>query len=156
MKNRKILLILLSSLFLSGCFRFTSKNNNQINDAVSSIEQEINHSYDEIKDSTIFWSAIFNQPESNYYVYLYSITCMHCNSIKNQMIEKAITSPIKIYFIVSSPEHNISDLIDKYEIIDNLNDLYIKGYPSLLKLNNKKVVLNLAGTTLIRAELNLN
>lgn len=117
--------------------------------------QKITHSYDEIADKKIYWSNIFSQKEDQYYVYLYSTSCTHCNSIKDAIIEYALEEYHTIYFVSSSAEHNLSDVVDKYAIVDSLDELYIRGYPSLLKLEENVVTLNLAGVRDIIDELNL-
>ena len=148
--KRKLLLIPFSTVLLTGCFSFFPKQE-EIKEEKT--KQEITHSYDEVESLTIFWSEIFKQSESEYYVYLYSETCSHCNSIKDLMIEYALTQKTTIYFIKSSSEHNLSDIASTG--VNNLSDLYIRGYPSLLKLKDKTVISNLAGVTPIKTELGI-
>ncbi len=117
--------------------------------------QKITHNYDEIVDMKIYWSSIFSQKEDHYYVYLYSTSCTHCNSIKDAIIEYALEETSNIYFVSSSAEHNLSETVDKYAIVDSLDELYSRGYPSLLKLEEHVVTLNLAGVRDIIDELDL-
>ncbi len=137
------------TLIISGCnSQFPPENNNQP-------EQEIieEHDYHEVEHLRIFWSEIFKQSGDTYYVYLYSETCSHCSSIKNVMIDKALKDDETIYFVSSSFEHNIADTGSTG--VKEISKLYIRGYPTLLKLEEKTVVLNVSGTVLIREELNL-
>lgn len=148
--NHKILFIPLASIILTGCVSFLPKKEESREDKTI---QEIHHEYDEISDIKIFWSDIFKQSDNEYYIYLYSTTCSHCNSIKDEMIEFALNSTTPIYFIQSSSEHNIAELGTIN--VKELSSLYIRGYPTLLKVTNKEVILNIAGVAPIKAELHL-
>ena len=153
MKSFRILSILISPILLSGCFSLTPPK--QKEEKEEPTKQEINHTYDEIKDLKIYWNDIFKQPFNSYYVYLYSETCSHCNSIKNEMIEFALDAIEKIYFISSSAEHVLRETIDPFQRIESLDDLAIRGYPTLLKLEEKVVIKNIAGVKDIKRELSL-
>ncbi len=149
-----IYIFLISQItLLSSCVSLSITHSNEQNEERK--EQVIEHSYDEISHLKIYWSTIFVQEEDNYYVYLYSVTCSHCNSIKNEMIEYALLEQEKIYFVSSSAEHVLTQEVNKYEQIDSLDDLKIKGYPTLLKLENHIVKKNLAGAKEIREELRI-
>ena len=134
---------------------YSTHMSNPISSSSPSSVSEISHSYDEVSYRKIYWSNIFTRPEDNYYVYLYSLTCSHCASIKNQMIEYTLSNVSTIYFIESSPEINIDSKIDCVNV-ESLNDLTIKGFPTLLVLDNHVVTKNLAGTKLILDELGVS
>ena len=137
------------SMLIGGC------TSNATTQEATQPKQEVieEHDYHEVEHLRIFWSEIFKQSGSTYYVYLYSETCSHCNSIKNIMIDKALKDDETIYFVSSSFEHNIADTGSTG--VKEISNLYIRGYPTLLKLEEKTVVLNVSGTILIREELNL-
>ena len=134
--------------------QYSARISNTISSSSPSPISEISHSYDEVSNRKIYWSNIFTRPEEHYYVYLYSLTCSHCASIKNQMIEYALSDVSPIYFVESSPEINIDSKVDSVNV-STLEDLSIKGFPSLLVLDNHVVTKNLAGTILILDELGI-
>ena len=117
-------------------------------------EEEKKREYSEISQLKILWKDIFNQQENIYYVYLYSLYCSHCNAIKNFMIESALSGNKKIYFIQASGEHVINEEKAKEISVDSLEDLAIRGYPTLLELKNKIVTKNVAGETAIKSVVN--
>ena len=153
MRHAKLLFLGLSPLLLSGCVSLSLNLDKEKDEGRT--EQVINYSYEDVKEYKIYWNDIFKQPYDLYYVYLYSSTCSHCNSIKNDMIEYALGENETLFFVSSSAEHVINENIDKFEHIDSLENLAIKGYPTLLKLEQKVVVKNLAGTKDITTELNI-
>ena len=153
MKIFKPFLILFTPILLSSCFSVVQIQDDSPKE--DKTEQVINHSYDEVGEYRIFWNDIFKQPFDLYYVYLYSPTCAHCNSIKNEMIEYVLGDNQHLFFISSSAEHNISDNVNPNQHIDSLENLYIKGYPTLLKLTEKVVTKNIAGVKEIKQELSL-
>ena len=121
-------------------------------------EESINkdHSYDEIEDYKIEWNSLFSLAKTHYFVYFYSVHCGHCEQIKNQIIEYSLTHIEEFFFleytseipVITNPEQTIG--------VDNLENFGIRGTPSLVEIENKKVVLNLSGTNDILSFLNLS
>ena len=151
---RKILLLMATPFFLTGCF-FQKEENTQGFEKKNEEELVVERSYDEIAEYRIFWSDIFKQCNELYYVYLYSLTCSHCRSIKNEMIDYGVKQTLPIYFVESSPEHSIGEKFDKNSPVFSIESLLIRGYPTLLRLEENVVVYIAEGTKEIFTELKI-
>lgn len=165
-KRKNQISLIISAIYLSsilcscGSFKKTSQTSSPMNDSESYLTNTtttgalINHDYREINHLRIFWSQIFLVEEDNYYVYLFSPTCSHCNQIKNRMIEYALNPTIPLYFVQESTSVEINDSKANDLNVDNLDDLGIRGYPTLLNLVNHAVIKHLSGVTQILNEIN--
>ena len=130
-----------------------SKSTSQIGSKVSQ-EEVVNHEYSEVVKYTIIWESIFEQEKDKYFVYFYSLTCSHCASLKNDIISYALKSK-NLYFVQASEDVHISeDITDSIGAIST-NDLAIKGYPSLIEIDQKVCVSIASGTQEIISKLNL-
>ncbi len=147
MKLNKFILSLVP-IFLFGCSE--SEPRQEIN------EEEIipvQHEYSEVSDYELTRETIFDVDESNYYVYFYSLTCSHCEELKNFIIEKALNRG-DIYFVKGTSKDQITNDPKKSIGAENHGDIWILGYPSLLKISDQKCSKNLAGISQIKSELN--
>lgn len=113
---------------------------------------ELSHEYAEISDYELTWDSMFDVESEKYYVYIYSMTCSHCEELKDFIISKAIDRG-DIYFIKGSSKDQLTNDSKKLIGAENPGDIYILGYPSLLQISNHKCTKNLAGTTQIKTEL---
>ena len=149
----KKFLLIIPFLFLTSC---VEQNPNLSFSSISSvsISLEIEHEYSEITDYRINWDEIFNVGKDNYYVYLFSITCSHCSSIKNKIIEFAINNK-DIYFVEDCGEIIFKNDVNYTIGLTSTENLAILGFPSLLKITNKILTKNVAGTEKIITELKL-
>lgn len=136
----KIFLILIIPL-LSSCggnyISLSSKIDNTNNESV-------NHDYPEIKQYKIEWNDIFIQAKTNYFVYFYSLTCSHCASLKNKIIEYALLNK-NVYFCSNSEEVKITKNIENTIGKNDIKSFAILGFPSLVKVEKSYCVLNIAG-----------
>lgn len=114
---------------------------------------EADHEYFEVEDMYINWSDILVQNNNTYYVYIYSTTCNHCKELKNWIIEKALERG-DIYFLKGSNEIEIKTDVSQTIGATNVKDIAILGYPTLLKIDNKTLVKNVAGNSQILSLLN--
>ncbi len=146
---KKLLILIFFSLLLNSCSLFSKDNTSMKNDGVSN---EIQHSYSEIKNKKLAWNYLFFDSDTPYYVYCYSLTCSHCNKIKNKVIEHALQND-NFYFYEDSSLTCFSDEIDKTIGVNDIKYLFIKGFPSLLKIEEKKLLKNLCGEDAIINEL---
>lgn len=147
MKLNKIILFLIPIL-LFGCDE--SEPRKELN------EEEfipVQHEYSEVSDYELTRETIFDVDETNYYVYFFSLTCSHCEELKNFIIEKALNRG-DIYFVKGTSKDQITNDINKLIGAENPGDIWILGYPSLLKISNQKCSKNLAGISQIKSELN--
>lgn len=139
----------MSSILLSSCSVFSSSSSQS---STKQISEEINHTYSEIKNKKLTWNYLFFDAESPYFVYCYSLTCSHCNSIKNKIIEYALKVE-NFYFYEDSLLTKFSDDIDSTIGISSSENLAIKGFPTLLKIEQSKLTKNIYGEGSIFNEL---
>jgi len=112
------------------------------------------HDYKEVAAFSIAWEGLFFVAEPDYYVYVYSPGCSHCQAIKDEVIDYALHQPpIPLYFVLadasipkgSSPEKNMG--------ATTLEEVVIAGWPSLLEIKTAILIKYLLGTVAIRSEL---
>lgn len=123
------------------------------NSSISVVKEvQINHNYDEISEYELVWESIFDVTNSIYYVYFYSTGCSHCEELKSFIVETALERG-DIYFVKGTSRDQITSDTKKLIGAENPGDIWILGYPSLIKISNQKVTKNLAGVSQIKAEL---
>ena len=152
--NSSIIIAFFASL-LSGCsLKSPSQPISSINNSFSNPDSAlINHEYSEINYLKIFWSQIFLVDLTDYYVYLYSLTCSHCAQLKNAIIEYALYNVYPIYFVQESSSVVIDEVKASKINVTNIDELGIRGFPTLLSLKNKTVIHQYVGVTPIKNEL---
>ena len=133
---------------MTGC----SLQEKQSETTIDEVVIPISHEYSEVSDYELTWETIFNVDEENYYVYIYSTTCTHCEELKNYIIEKALNRG-DIYFVKGSSKDQVTTDTKKLIGAENPGDIYILGYPSLLLILSHKCTKNLAGSPQIKSEL---
>lgn len=113
----------------------------------------VNHDYSEISDYRIIWNNIFNIDSNDYFVYFYSRNCSHCEKLKNWVIEKRLNGT-EIYFIEDSKDIILVKDV-KFTIgASSAEKIGILGFPSMLKITNHLIEINVAGEEQIKTELN--
>jgi len=144
----KYRILLLSFTILTGC----SLQEKQSETTIDEVVIPISHEYSEVSDYELTRETIFDVDEDNYYVYIYSTTCTHCEELKNYIIEKALNRG-DIYFVKGSSKDQVTTDSKKLIGGENPGDIYILGYPSLLLISSHKCTKNLAGSPQIKSEL---
>ncbi len=120
-------------LFIPLLFSCSNDNNEEDQPSIK------HHSYEEISDKMIGWDEVFKKGD-NYCVYFFSMTCKYCDSIKDEVIDVALTHKTSIYFCNDS--HIVTDRYLDVEStigITDINDFCIKGFPSIIKINLQAV-----------------
>lgn len=120
----------------------------------SEISHITNHNYSEINQYKISWKNTFSQAKTSYFVYFYSLTCSHCEQLKNDIIEYALDNQ-NIYFCQNSEEIIISEDVYSTIGISSYEHLSILGFPSLIYIDNGILKSNIAGVPNIKIVLNL-
>lgn len=108
-----------------------------------------NHSYQEVENREIIWSDIFNVMSSDYLVYVYSAYCGHCLSIKNLVIGTALCEIEEIYFVTYSSEVVIAQDVENTIGVASVDAIWIRGYPTLLRIYDGILIMNIAGASAI-------
>lgn len=101
------------------------------------------------------WIDLFAHTEELYLVYVYSDTCMHCLSIKDQIEEFADTSIIPFYFVQYTDEIPIGTNVEITIGVTSVEECFIKGTPTLILIENGAVSFNIAGTEIILETIDL-
>lgn len=155
MKQKIINLFLPAVAALTGCFPLRNSSASSIDNFSSSgIIYERNYDYTEITDKLILWDDALYMPINSYYVYFFSKTCSHCERMKNSIIPIIIEQQ-NFYACESARNHVISmdaeNNVGKRDI-----DLTIRGYPTLIFVQQGILKLNIAGENKIIDYLNSN
>ena len=146
MKLFKFAIFIPSILSLFGCVE-----NIQEESIKNSVLPE-EHDYKEIQKYYLSVEGIFDVENDQYYAYFYSLTCSHCQELKDFIIEKGLERH-DIYFIQSSANDQFTTDPNLVINAENPGDIYILGYPTMLKIEDKKVTKNLVGNEEIIKEL---
>lgn len=102
------------------------------------------YDYSDVSHLHICWDDIFEINDAQYFVYIYSNTCGHCQEIKQEIISYALKHE-SIYLIKFN--NNIPIINDRNQVIgkDKVEDLGIVGTPSMFLINNHIVEANYVG-----------
>lgn len=146
MKPLNFITLTLASMTLFGCVNETKESK------IENIIIPTERSYKEVLDYQLTLETIFDVDSDCYYTYFYSETCSHCQILKDFIIEKALERG-NIYFINSSSKDQFTTDPNLVIFAENPGDIYILGYPTMLKIEDKKVTKNLVGNEEIIKEL---
>ena len=132
----KLLFLLLTPL-LVGCHQEEIDN---------TIEEDLNAlDYSDFKDLYLEWKNLFSPAKSQYFVYIYSNSCGHCEHIKKEVLEFVSVDKESFYLIKFNSEiptkNNVAETIGK----EKVEEIYILGTPTLLAVTNWSLSLNIAG-----------
>ena len=97
-----------------------------------------------VVDNSIEWPNILNQEENNYIIFFYSETCAYCHEMQEEVIDFAITCPLKTYFL-DAVENDVPIDSDKKIGVSNYEEASINGTPSILEVENATIVANISG-----------
>ena len=130
--------LFLLSILLIGC------SNNANESSYEEIES-IQYDYQDVEDSHIIWDELLNF-DDQYLVYIYSVTCGHCNQIKQDILSFYFLNKVTMYFVsydksipvISSPETNIGK--------GNIEEIGIAGTPTLFEIKDKIIINCFTGT----------
>ena len=105
----------------------------------NAIEQE-----EYINNHEILWLDVLKQEENNYLVFIYSETCGHCHDMMDEIIDFAKSEILPTYFI-NTQNYEVPIFKEIKENIASIDELGILGTPSILEIENKVVIRNIAG-----------
>jgi len=111
---------------------------------VDTANKKTNEDYKIVQEHQISWPDILNQKENNYIVFIYSETCGYCHDMIDEIVDFATSDILVTYFVNSSTSK--ATISEDYEIgITDINDLSIKGTPSIVEVLDKMVIANVPG-----------
>lgn len=149
MKTLLKITFLITSLLIGGCNSSSTSSRRRTEPSFSSSQ---NYDYKMVNDRIIFWSNIFSINKENYCVYFFSKTCSHCSSLKSFIIEYALSHE-NIYFVEASEQTIFLEDVSATIGLSSIEGFGILGYPSLIKISDKIITLNIAGVFEIKNEL---
>ena len=128
---KKLFLFPLMTVFLVSC-----ANENKV------VAEE--HDYSDVSHLLICWGDIFKIKDRQYFVYIYSETCGHCQEIKQDIISYALNHD-SFYFIKFNS--GIPIINDRNIVIgkDKVEELGIVGTPSMFLITDHIVEVNYVG-----------
>ena len=149
MEKLRKLLFLLPILFLCSCRGEEEPVNTGF---VFDWTSNGTYAYSQVMDKTILYSNIFGIDREDYYVYFFSKTCSHCNDLKEFIIPLALERG-NLYFVEANDQITIIKDASITIGISGIENFGILGYPSLVKIEEKVVIKNIAGINPIKNEL---
>ena len=130
---KKLFLIL--TLFLNSCSFYTTRDRT--------------YDYHDVQEYTISINDLFNAAKVGYFVYFYSQSCFHCESIKEAIIKFCLDEIYPTYFIEYDKQITICSNIENTIGVTVIEDLCILGTPTLIELYQGKIIKNIAGSSSI-------
>ena len=99
----------------------------------------------EYPDSFIAWGGLFDKTEESYFVYIFAYDCYYCNELKSKVVDFYNKSQVHVYFCEYSKSIPIDHNIEATIGLSNIDNMFIKGTPTLILIKNKSVTFNVAG-----------
>lgn len=137
MKPFLFFIVLLSSI--SAC----SSNYSSPLTSQNSLNTSFN--YDSFIDNKIDYNELFSISKKGYFVYIYSLNCLHCKNIKDVVLTY-LNDHQESFFLLEYIK-DIPFLDDTSSTIGKDDYLYfgIKGTPTLIYIYNRKIEMNISG-----------
>ena len=102
--------------------------------------------YDMFQNKMIEFENLFSSEVIDYYIYIYSPNCGHCESIKQDVLE-VVSLRDNIALLEFSEVIPISTSIDSTIGASNVSDISILGTPTMLEIYKNVLVQNVAGAS---------
>lgn len=93
----------------------------------------------------IKWADLFKIDKEEYFVYVFSYDCFHCKEIKDKVMTFSSNCEIEVLFLEYSNVIPIRSNVSKTIGVSDLNEVYIKGTPTLILIKNGVIMLNVGG-----------
>ena len=103
------------------------------------------YDYKDFENYKICHENVFFQAKSQYFVYIYSLRCGHCLAIKQDVLSYILECKTPMYLLEYNENIKIASNVTNTIGINNIEELYILGTPTLLKIEDKILTLNVAG-----------
>lgn len=111
------------------------------------------YQYGDVESLMIQYKDIFLPSNSIYFCYFYSLNCLHCELLKDDIIAYALSNKVATYFIQVDGQIPIIDDVSTTIGADEYFDVGIFGTPTLILIENGFLSLNVAGEDLIKSVL---
>jgi thioredoxin-related protein len=117
---------------------------------VNPVVAEDNSSDVDYPENFILWENLFDKEDERYFVYVFAYDCYYCNETKRKVVCFYNYSEYPVYFCEYVKQIPIGHNVDKTLGANEVKDVFIRGTPSLLFINNGQIGFNVAG----KAEVN--
>ena len=112
------------------------------NDQYQEVPPEREPHYSEVENLHIEWKDLFSQEDEFYCAYVYSVSCVPCSMLREQVINFAKENHIKFYFIF--PSGDIPFVEDPVQADNSLGaskieDVYCYNTPTLIEITNHTI-----------------
>ena len=134
MTSRLLFVSLTSLAIVVSCSPIRETTNNK-----NIVEQE-----EIIKNKEIPWLEALNQEENHYIIFVYSETCGHCHDMMDEIIDFAKSGILVTYFI-NTQKNKVPISREIIENTTDITELSILGTPTILEIESKTVIKNIAG-----------
>ena len=134
MTSRLLFVSLTSLAIVVSCSPTRETTNNK-----NIVEQE-----EIIKNKEIPWLEALNQKENHYIIFVYSETCGHCHDMMDEIIDFAKSDILVTYFI-NTRKNKVPISREIIENTTDITELSILGTPTILEIESKTVIKNIAG-----------
>ena len=111
--------------------------------------------YSDFDDIKLEWNELFSPAKSQYFAYIYSISCGHCERIKETVLN-TVDSYKNLFYLIEYSD-DIPVITNPFETIgkEKIEEVGILGTPTLIEVSNKFIALNIAGESEITDYLSL-
>lgn len=134
---RTFYLTILLIPFVTGCSTKQVEANNQ--------DEQMSLDYDDFPDLKLECKDLFLPAKSQYFVYIYSFSCLHCAHIKEEVLETIKANENLFYLMEYSDEITITTNVRETIGKEKIEEVSILGTPTLLEITNSYIALNIAG-----------
>ena len=101
--------------------------------------------YSNFDNHHITWNEIFTIESNAYDVYFYSTSCMHCHSIKDEVLRFANKHDENFFFVKESAQYVFGRDVENTIGITRIEDFYVAGVPTLVHISYGIVSSHLLG-----------
>lgn len=105
--------------------------------------------YSDFISYQIEWKNVFFTAKSHYFVYVYSETCGHCEQIKQQVLNYVDSGNIDTYLVHFTKDIPVKNDVGETIGSTSIENVWILGTPTLLEIEDKVLITNVAGPSRI-------
>ncbi len=97
------------------------------------------YDYEDVAHLEIAWDDLLTQPFDEYDVYIYHPACGYCASIKQDILRYALEISRPPLFLLKFHEEIPIDSGAELRVVCELQDVAIRGYPTVILIRNRCV-----------------
>lgn len=105
--------------------------------------------YDTFIDNKIEYNNLFSISKQGYFVYIYSLNCLHCKNIKQTVLGFLAIHQESFFLLEFSKDIPLLDDVSTTIGKDDYLYFGIMGTPTLIYIYNRKIEMNISGEDMI-------